>query len=226
MNLDKRLIFKIIIIVICFVLLLISLFFIRTSKNSDYKIFKNEDFIVEEKTEYVNDYITGLPIINVNTEEVRNLNKDISSIYYDLALFNDFSLFSYKYTIYDNVLVLFISTTKYDDSEYGKIDYYSYYVDLNDFKVLTSDKFLSRISVSYREVNNIIDNRLRSYYNKDSFKSSMDFIEYKDFLLKNKDYAYFINNNVLYLYVSLNYTKDLIESTQFGNIYEFKIMNL
>ena len=42
--------------------------------------FKNEDFIVEEKTEYVNDYITGLPIMNVNTEEVRNLNKDISSI--------------------------------------------------------------------------------------------------------------------------------------------------
>ena len=54
----------------------------------------------------------------------------------------------------------------------------------------------------------------------------MTFEEYKKILILDDVYTLSVEDNVVYVYKKINYTHDIEDSDNFGNIYQIKIKNL
>ena len=54
----------------------------------------------------------------------------------------------------------------------------------------------------------------------------MTFEEYKKMLILDDVYTLSVEDNVVYVYKKINYTHDIEDSDNFGNIYQIKIKNL
>lgn len=224
MDYDNKKFIKVIGYFICFVLIVILFFVFDLSRDSNNKLFKQFDYVYENKSDYVSDYVSGIPQINVLSEEVNKVNSIIISNYYDVVT-ADYSSYSYMYGMYGNYLSLVIETNVYDDSEYGSISYYGYYVDLESGKLLSDAEFLEKLNISNECIYNSLRDRFYKFYSNDSLSNSMVFDDYYD-LIYNDDVVYLIKDNSLYLYMVINYTHDIIEDSSYGNIYEYYINEL
>lgn len=225
MDYDKKKFFKFIGFFVGIALVIILFVVFDLSGESNNKLFKQFDYVYDNKTTYVSDYISGIPRINVLSDEVDDVNSKIMSNYYDVVTRN-YSGYSYKYCVINNLLSLVIETNIYDDSEYGSIRYYGYYVDLDTGKVLSGDDFLDRIGVSFDSVNSALNKRYMEFYSNDSLRWSMGFDDYYSLIDSDSDIVYFVRDNNLYLYKVINYTHDIIENDGYGNIYEFYVLKL
>lgn len=225
MDYDKKKFFKFIGFFVGIALVIILFVVFDLSGESNNKLFKQFDYVYDNKTTYVSDYISGIPRINVLSDEVDDVNSKIMSNYYDVVTRN-YSGYSYKYCVINNLLSLVIETNIYDDSEYGSIRYYGYYVDLDTGKVLSGDDFLDRIGVSFDSVNSALNKRYMEFYSNDSLRWSMGFDDYYSLIDSDSDIVYFVRDNNLYLYKVINYTHDIIENDGYGNIYKFYVLKL
>lgn len=225
MDYDRKKFLKIIGFFVGILLVIILFVVFDLSGETNNKLFKQFDYVYDNKTTYVSDYISGIPQINVLSDEVNDLNSKIMSNYYDVVT-RDYSGYSYKYCVINNLISLVIETNIYDDSEYGSISYYGYYVDLDTGKVLSGNEFLDRIGVSFDSVNSALNNRYMEFYSNDSLRLSMGFDDYYSMIDSDSDIVYFVQDNNLYLYKVINYTHDIIENDSYGNIYEFHVLKL
>lgn len=206
------------------IILILSLIFSGNKENN--KMFKQYDYVYSSETSYSNnDLISELPQININNKDINDLNNNILDIYYDIAT-RDYASYSYIYGVYNDLLILFVTTNVYDDSQFGNINYYGYYVDVVNGNILSLDEVLSKLDLSKSDIDKVIDDRYKLFYNSDSLRNEYSFEEYKKQINVDDNYTLSIDNNILYLYKKVNYTHDIEESDVFGDIYQFKVKDL
>lgn len=229
MNLDKKILFKYSLLAFIFLILFIFVIvFFQPNSDFENKVLKQNVYIFYKENDYStseNSLVGDMPVINYNSKEINRINNEIVNIYYDILL-KDSAVFKSYYYVYNNVLSLCIETNYFDNSEYGNLNYYSYNINLDDYSVLSDDQFFKLIGISDEDVFNAISNRLHSYYINDDLANSMDFDSYKNYLLDGKSFVYVLKEDSMYAYSNINYTHDLVHSSQFNNIYEFKIFDL
>ena len=136
------------------------------------------------------------------------------------------SSYSYRYSVYNNILYMLIETNIYDDSQYGNINYKSYYVNIENGNVLSLDDVIKILGLTKNEIDNKISEKYREFYNNDSLRNGMTFEEYKKMLILDDVYTLSVEDNVVYVYKKINYTHYIEDSDNFGNIYQIKIKNL
>lgn len=210
-----------------FIILLIVILLLFFNKNEEnLKLFKQYDYVYSSSTSYSeNDYISNLPQINISGEAIEKINKEILDNYYDIATMEG-SSYSYNFSVYNNLLILFIQTSYFDDSQYGNINYESYFVNVETGNVLSQNDTLKNLGLTQMDVDNKINEKFRLFYDNDSLKNEMTFEEYKKMLILDDVYTLSVEDNVVYVYKKINYTHDIEDSDNFGNIYQIKIKNL
>lgn len=225
MNYDRKKIISVI-VVVCLLLLILILFSVLGGKeNKNLKSFKQYDYVYSIDSDYMNDYVSAIPQINVLSEDVNNINLEITNMYFS-SVIKDLSSYNYYYGVYNNYLTLMIEINTNDESEYGKIQYYGYYVDLNTGNVISSDELLSYLGIMSDSVDKIIKNKYLKYYNNDSLKNTLSFSEYYNIVNGSSEMVFLIRDNSLFCYKLFNYTHDIIENESYGNIYENFVTNL
>lgn len=213
--------------VLLFIILLIIIILLFFNKNDEnLKLFKQYDYVYSSSTSYSNnEFISELPQVNVNSKSVNDINNEILDNYYDIATMEN-SSYSYRYSVYNNILYLLIETNIYDDSQYGNINYKSYYVNVDTGNVLSLDDVINILGLTKNDIENKISEKYRQFYNNDSLRNGMTFEEYKKMLILDDVYTLSVEDNIVYVYKKINYTHDIEDSDKFGNIYQIKIKDL
>lgn len=216
---------KIIILLVVLITATIALFLLKNYMDKDNKILNAKDYIIEKETEYSKDETKGLlPLINLKGNEIEKINNEILGLYYGIA-YKEYDIFKYEYNLHDDILSLLITITIVDDSEYGKIEYHSYNINIKDNKVLNNNELIESLDISNVKLKNEIENRLKKYYSMDSLNSNNSYEEYKETLGYDfKNVYLYINENKLYAYITLGLTPGLLEYE--GNINEILISEI
>lgn len=225
MDYDSKKFIRVIGFVIFIVFIIVLFIIIDLTGDNNNKLFKQFDYVYENKSDYVSDYISGIPQVNILSDDVNRVNSLIISNYYDVVTL-DYSSYSYSYGVFNNLLSLVIETNVYDDSEYGSISYYGYYFDLDNGILLDEDEFLERINVSIDSIGYSLKNKYFEFYNNDSLSVSMNFEDYYNMINGSGSNVYLIRDDSLYLFRVINYTHDIIENSSYGNIYEYYVSDL
>lgn len=225
MDISKKDIIKYCLYFLVFTIIIVfCLIFGRKSDN--LKLYKQFDYVFGKDVGYTKEgIVSDLPNINILSDEVNLINKEIANNYYNVVL-NDLVSYYYSYSLYNDILSLFIVSNVYDESEYGNITYYSYNIRLSDGHVLNDGEFLARLSIDENVVLNKVDEKIKSFYDIDSLNKSLSIDEYKRRLISDNIFVYTIRDDVLYAYKVINYTQDIVHEYTDGNIYEYKIMDL
>lgn len=225
MDINKKQIVKYgVYFLICILVIILCLIF--GGGNNNNKLYKQFDYVYDKDLGYSKiDSISNLPVINLSSDAVLNVNKEITKKYYEVVL-DETGEFYYSYQIFGDILSLLITTNRYDESEYGNICYSSYNIRLSDGYVYNSEELLSLLNLNQEDVLSKIDERVNEYYKIDSLKNSMSFSEYKNKVLGDGDFVYAIKDISLYAYMVINYTQDIVHEYNGGNIYEYKIKDL
>ncbi|MBQ7104413.1 MAG: hypothetical protein IJN90_01005 [Bacilli bacterium] len=214
----------IVILVICLLITLI-LFFINNKNKKVDKALAGNEYILERETEYSKDESKGkLPLINLKGKEIEEINEEIINNYFDIVN-SEYDTYQYEYYIYEDILSLFITITKFDDSEYGNINYYSYNININSNELLTNDELIKYLKLDKNDITETIDTRLKDYYLKDSLNKDISLEQYKERIsYKYENVSFVLKENNLYGYVSLTTTQDLTSYP--GNINEFNLYKI
>ena len=214
----------IIILIICLSITMILVFLNNKNKKVE-KAITGYEYIIEKETEYSKDEYKGkLPLINLKGDEIEKINEEIINNYFDVAN-NELDIYQYEYHMYKDILSLFITITKVDDSEYGNINYYSYNINTKTNKRLTKEELIKYLKINEKDITSVINNRLQDYYIKDSLNKEKSIEEYKNIInYKYENMSLIIKENNLYGYISLTTTQNLNSYT--GNINEFKLYEL
>ena len=88
------------------------------------------------------------------------------------------------------------------------------------------DDLIKILGLTKNEIDNKISEKYREFYNNDSLRNGMTFEEYKKMLILDDVYTLSVEDNFVYVYKKINYTHDIEDSDNFGNIYQIKIKNL
>lgn len=222
---NKKLI-KILIILIAILTIITVALKVLNFKNQSNKSLSNYDYIIVKETEYSSNEKKGpMPIINLSGSDIDKINEEIIGKYYKVAYTAD-DIYSYEYTIYENILSLFIKITYVDaSSEYGTIEYYAYNINLDDNKPLTNSELVNILGLKETNLNDEINSRIKKYYAIDTYNKEMSLDEYKTKInYREESNKYVIRDNILYCYTSLNTTQSLIEYK--GNIEEIELTTL
>lgn len=222
---NKKLIKILIILIVVFSIVTIGLNTFN-KKNESNKALSNYDYIIERDTEYSSNEIKGkLPVINLKGEEIDKINNEIVKKYYSVAYTKN-DIYTYEYTVYENILSLFIKITYVDDSsEYGILEYYSYNINLDNNKPLTNSELIKELSLNEKDINEEINSRIKKYYAIEEYNAEMSFDEYKTRInYSEKTNRYVIMGDVLYCYMGLRPTQSLL--TYKGNTNEIELAKL
>ena len=208
-------------VILLIILIVLSLIF-QPDKSKE-KFINAKDYVIEKETAYT-DKKGKMPIINLKGEEVKTINSEIMTKYYSVV-YNEYDEFIYEYTTYKDILSVFIVVTYANDSEYGKIEYYTYNINVKENKVLTNKELYEYLNIDYNEVKEIIDSKHKDFYNKDELKEIIDYDEYLETInYKEENDKVVIKDKTLYKYNTINPTQSL--TTYPGNINEIKLIDL
>lgn len=214
----------IILIVICSAITIgLNMF---NKKNETNKALANYEYIIEKDTEYSSNEKKGkLPVINLKGEEIDKINNEIVKKYYGVAYTKE-DIYTYEYTIYENILSLFIKITYVDDSsEYGTLEYYSYNINLDTNKPLTNSELVKELDLNESNVNDEINSRIKKYYALEQGDQKLSLEQYKTKINYSEETnKYMIRDKVLYCYMALRPTQGLL--TYKGNTNEIELANL
>lgn len=221
---NKKLIRTLIILIVVFSIVTIGLN-VFNKKNENKKALANHDYIIEKDTEYSSNELKGkLPVINLKGEEIDKINNEIVKKYYSVAYTKD-DIYTYEYTIYENILSLFIKITYVDDTEYGTIEHYAYNINLDNNKPLTNSELVKELGLNESNINDEIDSRIKKYYAIDSLNKELSLEQYKEKInYSDETNKYMIKENVLYCYMSIRTTQSLVSYQ--GNLNRIELANL
>ena len=213
--------------VIIFILLLVIitcliLYFINK------KDYNYTNLLEDQNKEIVYDKINKrkdiVPYINISSDLVTNINKEIDTMYDEYLLFSPDG-FSYQFNVSKNILSIIIKAyVVHPEQTHYDIIYKSYNIDLKEMKLLTNKEILERFNITEKKMKYYLQNKFLNYYNDLISKKFFDEKEY-DFntFLEDKnvdnvldDNYYYINNNHLELYKYFNIYTDYKEENYFN----------
>ena len=191
---------KIIILLIILVLLILFLF-LKKEETVD-KVYKDSDIIfTDEQTK--GDYVSYLPYINLDSDEILEANKAIINIYYDTINSNDYYMV-YDYYINDDIVSLIIKIyNKYIDGDMPE-NIYFYNIDMNR-KILIDDfKLKNRFNVTNDDIQSRLKELLKEYYDYEINKKYINNCDFNCYLQNVGDLnlaEYYVRDNNLYAYL-------------------------
>lgn len=214
----------IVIFLVC-LLLTIGLLLVKKSSQKEKKVLEEYSYLIEKETDFSSNVDKGLlPIINLKGSDIEKINEEIITKYYEIA-YTEYDIFRYEYYVHDDILSILITLTYVDNTEYGKIEYYSYNINTKTNKSLSKEELLEYLNIDLTKFNNNVENRIKEYYNQDTLKDQINYREYKEALNFNEsNERLVVKDQKIYCYISLNVTKSLI--TYQGNINEIEVIDL
>lgn len=226
MNEEEKSSLKVLIIIlIIFLVIALVLFFFNNKNRKAEKAIDGNEYIIVKETEYSKDETKGkLPLINLKGKEIEDINEEIINNYFDIVN-SEYDTYQYEYYVYKDILSLFITITKYDDSEYGNINYYSYNINTKTNEILTTDALIKYLKIDKEEITTTINAKIKDYYLTDSLNKEISLEEYKNKInYKYENISLVLKEKELYGYISLTTTKDLTNHQ--GNINEFNLYKI
>ncbi len=193
-------------------------------ENSYQNILTNQSkdivYDIENNSIQKNDKV---PRINLNTEKINQINKEIETSYEDyLAKFTDG--YTYQYNISNNILsILITSKQRYNDALNYDITYKSYNIDLGNLEPLNQKQLLKKFNITEKQLRYFITYKFVNYYNdliKKQYFTEEEcnyncFIESKNIFDYLENNQYYINNNHLEVYKYFNIFTDYKEEEYF-----------
>lgn len=172
----------------------ISKILLDPSKNIIYEVYKEENNI--------------FPIINLQGEDIKRINKEIAELY-DTK--NNSSNFQYIYNISEHTLSILIINNIYID-EIKHINYKSYIVDLNTLKELNDEAIYNMFEIDEETLRVFVSSKFLNYYadlldnnyiegNQCDFECFIYNCNFQDYL---EDNHFYIEDNHLILYKYFN----------------------
>ena len=221
---NKKLVRTLIILIVVFSAVTIGLN-VFNKKNATNKALANYEYIIEKDTEYSSNELKGkLPVINLKGEEIDKINNEILKKYYGVAYTKD-DIYHYEYTVYENILSLFIQITYVDGSEYGTIEYYAYNINLDTNKPLTNSELVKELGLNESNIDDEINSRIKKYFAIDELNKELSLEQYKTRINYSEETnKYMIKDNVLYCYMSIRTTQSLVSYQ--GNLNKIELVNL
>ena len=200
---DKKVVIVIIVILVCFsILSLITL-----------KVFESIKY--------------NIPKFNYDSLEIEELNSEIEELFKES--FTDENM-KISYKKYENNMYssLVIKTNVYDEKTKNTVTFYStYVVDKINYKVLTDEEVMHLFNYSEEQIESLIVDRLREYYNDEVSrgiidKNTCDFecykFDYREITEIDYIYALSIEKERLVIYFNLNSTPVIEDEYYFKKI--------
>lgn len=186
------------------VVLIISLGLNDTKKGkiyaSDPFVYTKESFGAEENTK------SKLPFINVKGSEIDSINDELFNMYYEINTIGK-EFMTYEYYKSKNILSLIVTIRNIKDYDSYSSKKHFYNVDIKKGTVIEDNDLIGIFGLSSDDVDSLINNKLREYYDyeikKSYVSSSCDFDCYLKFINGTNildDYEYYVKNNHLYVY--------------------------
>ena len=195
----------VVVIVLFFILSILNLL----NKNDTSKEFKHSDYIKTIDTVDNKDEKSKLPYINIKSNEVKKINNQISELFYDITNYETNS-FTYEYFVNDDIVSLLIKIKKIDEMNVLLMNesYISYNIDIKNKKQISKDELLSKYNVTYDTINNMIDERMRNFYNFEIENGYIDeecdyegYLGWRNITLPTNDIALIVDNKTIEEYL-------------------------
>lgn len=150
------------------------------------------------------------PVINLQGEDVKRINKEIVELY-DTK--NEISNFQYMYNVSEDTFsILIINNIYIDNVKY--INYKSYIIDLNTMKELTNEEIYNKFGIDEETLRVFVSSKFLNYYadmldknyidgNECDFDCFIYNCNFQDYL---EDNSFYIEDNHLILYKYFNTT--------------------
>ncbi len=230
---------KILIIIIILIIISITLSIIISSSN------KSNPLIINNYISRLNsniDYnlnqcdfkqIVGeneIPYFKLNDEVFNNINEDILTNFISRVCYQEGKI-SYKTSLSNNILSVLILYSLESGSELYHMEYKTYNIDIKNKSLIDNQTLLTKYDISINEIENIVQNKLKEYYNYEkttSFYNNESFTEYLKILKYEKinlnNMNLYVDNNKLYLYKTYSESEAMILDNNYPFItYEFKL---
>lgn len=211
---------KILIILLIIFTIITAILIILNDSKKESKALKEQDYIIEKETNYSK--TKGLlPLINLKGKDIEKVNNEIINNYYKAA-YKENDTFYYEYSIQKDILSILTIVTYTDDTEYGKIEYYAYNIDIKTNKLLKNEEVLKKFDLDIKKYETKINDRLKVYYGLDNLKEELNYKMYLERLnYDKKNNKVYIKDKNLYVYISISPTQSLTGYK--GNINEIKL---
>ncbi len=210
-------------IIILSILFIGILFYFQNNKKMNYKkVLENQNYdIVYDKLKTEKDQV---PYININNNIIKNINKEIDSLYQYYLIYSP-NGFHYQYNISDDILSIIITASVIQpESTHYDILYKSYNIDLNTIKPLKNEEILKKYNITEEKMKYYLSNKFLNYYNdliKQKYFTEEEcnfkcFLENKNVENILEDNNYYINHGHLELYKYFNIFTDYQEENYFN----------
>lgn len=212
------------IIAVIFIIVLIAI----NKNKDDNKVYDNKNYIYTKEIKNIQGIKSKLPYINIYSEEIEKINKDIMTKYYTENIIGE-KYMDYEYYKRKNVISLIVKIYYLESNDFipDSIDFYN--IDTNTGMLLSNEELLSIYNISELEVENKLLEYIEKYYNyekKEEYISNCDLNCYKRRLGSNvlEDINYYIKDSSLYAYKYFLVDKDFAydENKPF-ELFRFKI---
>lgn len=207
---NVKIIFIILIIgILCFIL-------VKTKNSKNYIItYKNENYCGFDST---------VPLINIS--DSKQANEEITKLYANSKVENKYMTYDY----YKNKEIISLIINIYNCESNDMIDKKVFYnIDTSNEKIISNDELIERFNITKSEIENIVLEEVKKYYNYEIEKEYIKNISIEEYLNKLEDgiltnAQYFVKDNKLYVYRSFDIGYELAyDAERPFKLFEFKI---
>lgn len=221
---------KKLLLIIIFVIIVLIVSSVMT-KEDENKVYNSEDYIYT-KDSYVHDidFESKLPYINLDNNEINKINEELIEKYYKLIT-KDEEIMMYEVYQNDNILSLIVKTFNQESLDSYPTDVMIYNIDVENAMLVRNSLLLTKYDITEEEIKKIISDKIKEYYNYEIAKgyteSSCNFdcyLEKINSLPILSDSFYYLKDNTLYVYKTLNFNSDFYYDNDSGfDLLNFKI---
>lgn len=217
-------------IIILIVLVLVIGLFVIFNKKNDNKVYRTESYVfVRESYEHDNGLVSELPYINIKGDDFREVNTKLIKKYYEAITVDD-RIMTYSLYHNDNIISLIVKIYEKESPDSYPLEVYIYNIDSEIGILINDNQILQLFGVSSADVEKEIMNELDKYYKYELRKKYIeDNCDFDCYLSKTNslplvDCSYYVKDNVLYAYKTINLGSNFFYDNNSGfNLFNFKI---
>ncbi len=182
-----------------------------------------DDLIYTSYYDDANNYVKEVPYINIKTDQVTEINNQISTFSTKYTNLNR-SIVTYDYSITGQILSVIIKAISYETNYASEAEFLSYNINLKTLEVYDNQAVLDLYNINAAYVKDRIKNQLQQYHNdivKEKYYSLQQcnfscFLKWRNIEDYADGIAYYISGGKLYVY------KPFVFASIFGEEEYFK----
>lgn len=169
-NEDEKRISYIILFSIIGLSLIIAIGYLIFSDKTVNKIDSTKEYVYTTDTSSSNlsPEVSQLPVINLDTDEIVNINSTISNKYNEIIKTNGNS-FTYGYSVTDDILSIIIKVSDLKNTyKINEVSFISYNINVKSGKIISDDEMLKKFSITKNDIESIIKSRFEKFYKEET----------------------------------------------------------